>query len=245
MWKGLHEFKRFANPFLKTMAKIVAPVGHRRFDRLRRMAAGEHPYLGSSVGFTRSQQHQIMGPAMKGHPLRGWGWEHVTSLYSEYNKMNPGDDIVNLICFIEFYTKMGEVLLQRVDRITMLHSLEARAPFLDHDLIELAFSIPGEIKIKGNRLKGILKEFAARSLPPDIIDREKTGFSFPFNEWLRGELGTHVENAFKRSRLFEGGWANRDFCLTLLKDHRAGGRDNSVRLWMMFDLCRWYDRWMA
>jgi len=147
--------------------------------------------------------------------------------------------------FIEFYTKMGEVLLQRVDRVTMLHSLEARSPFLDHELVELAFAIPGAWKIAGGKSKALLKELARRSLPEEILTRKKMGFSFPFKEWLRGDLGAVVEKTFTDSRLIREGWINGEFCQNLLREHRAGRRDHAPRIWMLFDLCRWYDRWIA
>jgi asparagine synthase (glutamine-hydrolysing) len=140
---------------------------------------------------------------------------------------------------------MGEVLLQRVDRVTMLQSLEARSPFLDHELVELAFSIPGPWKITNGTSKALLKELAKRVLPQEILTRNKMGFSFPFKERLRGELGPLVERVFNQSRLIKEGWINGDFCKILLAEHRSGRFDHAPRLWMLFDLCRWYDRWIG
>ncbi|MCB4757333.1 MAG: asparagine synthase (glutamine-hydrolyzing) [Elusimicrobia bacterium] len=300
MMKGLNELKRAQNPLWKAAARAATPllaplyhystVGHRTYDRLRRLAAGEPPYLGSSVGFNKTQRHQIVGPNFADREDESLAWDFIATLYREFIQtyashsdsrpvgwqgpsgeethtllrknlsiplpsgpasplgVSPGErqrvDPVNLICYIEFFTKMSEVLLQRVDRITMLHSLEARAPFLDHELVEFAFSIPGDIKIKNHRLKGFLKEFASATLPPEIIQRKKMGFSFPFKEWLRGSLGRHVQDTFQQSHLFRDGWVDKTFCLNLLKNHRAGGRDHAAILWMLFDLCRWYDRWI-
>jgi len=127
----------------------------------------------------------------------------------------------------------------------MRHSLEARAPFLDHELVELAFSLPGEIKIPGRRLKGLLKDMARARLGPEIVDRPKMGFSFPFKEWLRGPLAGAVGEVFASGRIFADGWLDRGFCRALLREHRAGLADHAPRLWTLYSLARWYDRWLA
>lgn len=231
---------------------VLAPLyrfsrkGHRRFDLLRRAAQGEPIYMGSSIGFGKSQRHQVAGPRLKpsGDPEAARAF--IESLERDYASFSPDPaDPLNLVSYIEFYAKMGEVLLQRVDRVTMLHSLEARSPFLDHDLVELAFSLPGDWKAPQGRLKGLLKEFARARLPEGIVDRKKMGFSFPFKEWLRAELGETVERSFRETRLFKDGWVDGEFCRDLLREHRSGWFDHAPRLWMLFDLCRWYDRWLA
>lgn len=254
MMKGLKTLNRYQNPLWQMMGKAAAAVGapiyrhaktgHRRYDFFRRLLEDEPLYLGSSLGFNISQQHQIAGENLK-NQTSSLGTAHVEHLYQEYKDWaDDPEDNVNLICYVEFYTKMNEVLLQRVDRITMLNSLEARAPFLDHELVEKAFSIPGSDKIEGQRLKSALKELAAQYLPPEIINRKKMGFSFPFQEWLKGELGSYVESKFESTRLFKDGWVNGEFARTLLKEHRAGKRDNAPKIWMLFDLARWYDQWI-
>src|SRR5207248_619480 len=127
--------------------------GHRRLELWRRSAKDLPLYWGSSIGFPATQRHQLAGPALgpaEGDPAG----EFIAGLWRDYAETaaDPAD-MANLICWIEFNTKMVEVLLKRVDRVTMLHSLEARAPFLDHELCELAFSIPGSVKFKNGRLK--------------------------------------------------------------------------------------------
>jgi asparagine synthase (glutamine-hydrolysing) len=256
MQKGVRDLERFRRPLWRGAARVgasllspvyrVARSGHRRYDLMRRAATGEPVYLGSSMGFGKSQRHQIAGPALLAAGQSDAGTEHIRALEEMYAQSSPDpDDPINLISLIEFYTKMGEVLLQRVDRVTMLQSLEARSPFLDHDLVELAFAIPGAWKISGGVSKALLKELGRRTLPEEILTRKKMGFSFPFKEWLRGELGPVVEKTFADSRLISEGWINGEFCRNLLREHRSGRRDHAPRIWMLFDLCRWYDRWIA
>jgi asparagine synthase (glutamine-hydrolysing) len=175
----------------------------------------------------------------------GSALEFLRDLYALHAGSPQAADDAALVSLVEFYTKMGEVLLQRVDRVTMLHSLEARAPFLDHDLVEYAFALPGAWKLPDGRLKGHLRDFAAGRLPEEIVSRPKMGFSFPFKEWLRGDLGAVVESAFESSRLFKDGWVSGEFCRDMLSEHRNGLVDHAPRVWMLYSLARWYDRWMS
>jgi asparagine synthase (glutamine-hydrolysing) len=255
MLKGYKRVRRWEPRPMRTAARwlsrALAPVyyfssrGHSRYDLLRRSGAGEPVYMGSSIGWARSQRRQVAGPELLKGGDPNAGVRFISSLEDSFGRQSPKADRLNRICYVEFYSKMGEVLLQRVDRVSMLHSLEARCPFLDHELIELAFSLPGDWKVQGGRLKSLLKDLAARSLPPELITRPKMGFSFPFKEWLRGGLGAEVEGAFKSSRLIKDGWVNGKFALKLLAEHRSGFQDHAPRLWALYDLCRWYDRWIA
>ncbi|MBI2363010.1 MAG: asparagine synthase C-terminal domain-containing protein [Elusimicrobia bacterium] len=250
MLKGLRQLERWRRPAWRALAKAgsaaMGPLarrsrrGHSRFDLWRRAAAGEPVYLGSSVGFPLSQRHHVAGPRLREAAPADAGTAFVARLYAEFAAAAADPkDLAALVSYVEFNSKMTEVLLQRVDRVTMRHSLEARAPFLDHELVELAFSIPEAEKIPGRRLKGLLKELGRRRLPAEVVDRPKMGFSFPFKEWLRGPLAPAVTECFAGSRLFSDGWVDGAFARRLLAQHRRGLADHPPRV------ARWYDRWIA
>lgn len=256
MMKGLRTLARYDTASWRAAAKVghvlAAPVarasrrGHSTFDLVRRAAQGLPLYWGSSIGFPRTQRPKVFGPTLP-RDIGDAAQAHIVSLHERFAReaADPADQ-VNLICFIEFYTKMSEVLLHRVDRVTMLHSLEARAPFLDHELCELAFALPGALKTAGGaKLKALLKDVARRHIPHPIIDRPKMGFSFPFKEWLRGPLGPAVADVFARSRFLKDGWVKASFANALLREHRSGLADHAPRAWLLYSLCRWYDRWLA
>ena len=255
MAQGLRQLKRFRFSAWRALARagyaLGQPIyatthrGHRRFDLWRRVATGAPVYWGSSIGFPRTQRAQIAGPALGpiGEDPAG---EFIARLYQRYEReARDPEDLINLVCYTEFYTKMNEVLLHRVDRVTMKHSLEARAPFLDHELCELAFSLPGRIKAPDGRLKALLKDVAMRHLPAPVVQRPKMGFSFPFKEWLRGPLAPMVADTLDKSRLFKDGWLDGPFARRLLHEHRGGRTDHAPRLWMLYSLARWYDRWVG
>lgn len=241
------------SPLIKKM-----PYGHRTFDLIRRIACHEPLYVGSSIGWWETQKHQVMGKKMlqyfsenSAKETLSWDESPHMSSYTHYlhdhftaHASEPAD-IINRICFIEIYTKMTEVLLHRVDRISMQHSIEARVPFLDHNLVEHSFQIPGKHKIRNGEKKFILKKIAAQYLPEKVIHRKKMGFSFPLKEWLKGSLGKMVESTFHTSRLFKEDLLNQEFCLRILHNHQKGTRDYASQIWTLYNLCRWHDKWIG
>jgi len=146
---------------------------------------------------------------------------------------------------LELAYRLPELLLMRVDKMTMAHSLEARVPFLDHRLVEAACAMPTAWKLEGGRAKSLFKD-AVRGLIPDaVIDRPKVGFGAPVAQWLKGEFGRRVEYEINRCELFQRGWFNTGYIRDLFGAHRSGRGDYATNLWALYNLAGWYDRWIA
>ena len=156
----------------------------------------------------------------------------------------PQADVLNRMIYNEFKLRLPELLLMRVDKVTMSESLEARVPFLDHKLVEFTMDIPMEWKVRGHNPKYLLKKAVAGLIPDEIIHRKKMGFGAPMSQWLRGNFGRRVESAILGSRLMDRGMVNREYVRTLCRDHQSGRRDNSLYLWTLFNLTAWYDYWV-
>jgi asparagine synthase (glutamine-hydrolysing) len=140
----------------------------------------------------------------------------------------PHDDPLNLVMWLDYLTYLPDDLLVKVDRATMLASVEARAPFLDRELMELVLPVPSRHKVRGLTTKAILKE-AARGLVPDrVIDRRKRGLSVPVARWLNTGLAP---------------LADRVLATPLLAEHRSGRRNHARRLWPQLMLALWSERW--
>jgi asparagine synthase (glutamine-hydrolysing) len=134
---------------------------------------------------------------------------------------------------------LADDILVKVDRMSMATSLETRAPFLDVDVMELAFSMPGDLKIHNGTRKYILKQ-ALRGLVPDrILDRSKEGFSIPMKNWLRQELKPLMEQLLAPDRLSARGLINPDEAIRLVREH-AGRRANHAHV--LFSLMA-FERW--
>ena len=167
--------------------------------------------------------------------------EYLSTIRSE----KPSADFLERMIYLEFKLRLVELLLMRVDKITMSTSIEARVPYLDHKLVEFTMNIPTSLKIKDGIPKYIMKEAVRGLIPDEIIDRKKMGFGAPVSEWLGGSLGDKVAAAFKNTSLREEGLIDFDKGLRLLNDHRNRGRDYAYPIWALFNLALWYDHWVA
>lgn len=168
----------------------------------------------------------------------------VKSYYDRFDAEHPDQDVLTRMIYSEFKLRLPELLLMRVDKITMESSLEARVPFLDHKLIEFAMDIPMVDKVRGNVAKHLLKEAVKGLIPDEIIYRKKMGFGAPMSQWMKGGFGRHVEASVAKSRLMGRGYFDSSHVRGLFRDHYSGRCDNSLFLWTIFNLTAWYDYWI-
>src|SRR5438309_7752814 len=150
----------------------------------------------------------------------------------------PRDSSLNRVLWLDFLTYLPDNLLVKVDRGTMLASIEARAPYLDREVMELALAAPSALKVRGFTTKAILKE-AARGLVPDaVIRRRKRGLSVPVARWLNAGLRSLADRYLTAPRLFRDAPTAR-----LLAEHRAGARNNARKLWPILMAELWAEKW--
>jgi len=159
------------------------------------------------------------------------------ALFSGLLRDFPDAPDLDRILWLDFLTYLPDDLLVKVDRGTMLASIEVRAPFLDRQVLELVLPVPSARKVRGWETKAILKE-AARGLVPDyVIDRRKRGLSVPVASWLNGALAERAHRYFTAPRL--GG----DRVPVLWAEHRAGRANHARKLWPILMAELWADRW--
>lgn len=168
----------------------------------------------------------------------------ISSFLKPFDAAHPGADALTRMIYNEFKLRLPELLLMRVDKITMSESLEARVPFLDHKLIEFTMDIPEKWKTKNGVAKYLLKKAVEGIIPDNIIYRKKMGFGAPMSEWLKGDFGHVTEKAVLGSKLMERGFFNVEHIRKLFVEHRSGRRDTSLYLWTLFNLTSWYDYWI-
>ena len=132
----------------------------------------------------------------------------------------PGADVLTRMTYLEFKQRLPELLLMRVDKVTMSTSLEARVPFLDYRLVEYTMGLPMEVKLSGG-VKGLLKRVSRGIIPDEVIDRPKMGFGAPMAEWLRGDFGREAERTIQQSALRARGFFDSSHRAALAR-HQAG-----------------------
>ena len=137
-------------------------------------------------------------------------------------------------------TRMPDHPVMILDRMSMAHGLEARAPFLDHKLAEFCAKIPVNMKVKGRQRRIIQRELARKYLPENTINREKQGFSSPITYMLTDEFQLIYHTFLQQSRLVAERFLNREYVNELLQEHLSGSFDHGQRLWLICSAEIWY-----
>ncbi|MGH9353144.1 MAG: asparagine synthase (glutamine-hydrolyzing) [Terriglobia bacterium] len=146
--------------------------------------------------------------------------------------------------YLDFCLYLADDLLVKIDRASMACSLELRTPFLDHRLIEFAAGLPAGLKVRGLRLKSLLKKAVEPWLPREIVYRQKRGFSVPIARWLRRELRPLVSEMLSESRLKSEGLFNAGFVRRLIDEHQSGKADHRKPLWALLCFELWRKQWL-
>lgn len=163
---------------------------------------------------------------------------------NKYNNIRLPNFIENMQ-FLDQTSYLPDDILVKVDRATMAYSLEAREPLLDHRLVEFAWQLPMNYKIRGTQQKWILKEILAKYLPKQLIDRPKMGFGVPIDIWLRSELRDWAVTLLDPKKLEQQGLFNSNTVNYKLQQHLAGTRNYQYDLWGVLMFQSWYDYYIT
>ncbi len=139
---------------------------------------------------------------------------------------------------------MMDQVLVKVDRASMMNSLEVRAPFLDTNVVDLANHLPTDFKIKGFERKYILKKLMEGKLPNSIIYRKKKGFGMPIGEWLRGSLKPLLDDYLGEVNIKKMNLFNYNYINKIVEEHLSGKKDNRKQLWTLLVFAIWYRKWL-
>lgn len=150
-----------------------------------------------------------------------------------------GGDLLGRQLYADLTVYLADDILVKVDRMAMATSLETRAPFLDADVIELAFSMPGHLKIRGGERKWILKRAMRDLLPERIVNRRKEGFSIPMKNWLRGPLNPLLNDLLSPARIERRGLFQPAAVAKLVASHVAGRENHAHTLFPLMVFERW------
>ena len=179
--------------FLKKLGLVVLRgmgFGDRLYTEfLRRAALGQPIFWGGAEAFPDAEKKRFLSARLRQKFEGKTSWDVLAPIRERFEDRAWDTSALNWMTYLDLNLRLPELLLMRVDKMSMAASIEARVPFLDHHFIRQAMAIPAAMKTRGGELKHLLK-LAVRGLIPDaIIDRKKQGFAVPINDWVTGKLG--------------------------------------------------------
>lgn len=158
----------------------------------------------------------------------------VTDVY----RRCPSPDALQRAQYADLKVYLPNDVLIKVDRMAMQHGLEVRCPLLDRRVVEFAFRIPSSSKMPRLAPKHLLRQLAARRLPPQLVRQPKRGFTAPVREWMAGAGGKRFQSDVLRAPSISANFDTRRIT-RLLEEHRTGGQDHSHALWALWMFERW------
>jgi len=209
-----------------------------QYELLRRGAHGEPVFWSGAEAFREAEKQALVGPALQGE-LRGYSsWEVLRPMHDRFRAAGIEHSHLNWMTYADLSLRLPELLLMRVDKMSMGVSLEGRVPFLDHKFVEYAMGIPSAMKMAGGESKHILKRAVRGLIPDTIIDRPKQGFGVPVHEWFQDRLGGEMRASIDRF-VRETGLLDRQAVNAVL-DARRG-----TEAWYLYNLAEWWARYIA
>jgi asparagine synthase (glutamine-hydrolysing) len=245
-WKTMLELQHYDDlpvPGLLKRAAVGAAVaagrgGRREVEYLRRGGHGQPIFWGGAESFMEWQKQRLLSPRLRGELNGLTSWAALRPIRDRFEAGAWETSNLNWMSYIDLNLRLPELLLMRVDKMSMGVSLEARVPFLDHKFVELAMSIPEKTKTKDGTLKHILKKAVRGVIPDELIDRPKQGFGVPIHEWffdrLGGEMKRTLEEFCRDTDLLD-----RDEVLSIVDQKR------SSESWYLLNLALWHKEYIA
>jgi asparagine synthase (glutamine-hydrolysing) len=235
----------------RAAATVAAPLAQRGFKKqkagelFRRLGKDQALFWGGVSVFDESGKRKLLSSELYAHS-NGISTHDVVREYLDLiGRKCPNSDFAARMTYLELKLRLPELLLMRVDKITMAASVEARVPFLDHHLIEYAMGLPRNVKIRGRTGKHILKRALESILPRDLLYQPKRGFGAPVREWFRGWEGEELVKLVMNSKIRQRNFFDYRFIERLAEEHRRERQDWSAHLWALLNLSVWYDRWIG
>jgi asparagine synthase (glutamine-hydrolysing) len=158
----------------------------------------------------------------------------------QYLDRVQGRDAITRRQYVDVKRYLAGDILTKVDRTSMLVSLEARAPLLDHQLAEFAATIPTALKVRDRSLKHVLKTLARKYLPAELIDRPKMGFAIPVPQWINHEWRDMSQELVLGERALRRNNFNSRYLQRIMNEHRRGRRNQGSSIWALMVLEMWY-----
>jgi asparagine synthase (glutamine-hydrolysing) len=228
--------------WLHGVLRLAAAVGRRAapaldlWCRLESLVGRDERYLRSFTCFHNEELAGLVSPDMWPHLEAAWA-DNVTQRY--FDESLGHEDLTRKL-YTDMRSTLVSEMLTKVDRLTMAFGLEARVPFLDHQLVEWAFALPARLKMQGSEGKLLVKHALHSRLPRDIIYRAKHGFNVPLGRWLRHELRDMVHDLLSPVSVQHRGIFEPRAVASLVERHETGNDEIGNRVFVLMMLELWW-----
>lgn len=239
----LHQLSRFYRLWPRALRRLaLASVGlvaarHHAYELLRRATHGEVIFWGGAEAYGERLKSELLSADFRRRHRNLSSYQVIEPFYRRFLERSPHRDFFNFMTYLDLHLRLPELLLMRVDKMTMACSVEGRVPFLDHRLVEYVLSLPQNVKIGNGTAKYILKKAVRRILPEDIVSRPKQGFAVPLAAWFQQSLGKFAAGKLKdflrRTPYFDARGVE-----SLL------GSSAAARSWFLLNFVLWHERWI-
>lgn len=236
-------------PARQLMARAICAVPVNRWDYVSRATGitrfGDRVHkLASRLGAVRDMDDLYWSLVSEWDPasvVKGVD-QAAPSPWESNSALPVGLNPVERMMFRDAVTYLPDDILCKVDRAGMACSLETRVPFLDHRVVELAWRLPLNMKIRGNTGKWALRQVLYKYVPKELIERPKAGFAIPIGQWLRGPLREWAECLLGETRLRQEGYFHPEPIRKAWAEHLSGRRDHTPKIWAVLMFQAWLER---
>ena len=240
--RGFDYVPRGARRGLEWLASSL-PAGRAKgfFSRGAHFLAAQDPdpqrrYARWLMHFDHGLKQRLCTPEFQACAGAGDSVELILAAYVR----SDGPDLLDRTLSVDVQTYLPDDLLVKMDIATMAHSVEARSPFLDHEVMEFAASLPVGLKLRGRSSKVLLKSLLAPLLPRELLHRPKMGFGVPLDHWFRRPLRDFLRETLLYPRCLERGYLEPRAVRTLVDEHITGRRNWHYQLWDLVVLELWF-----
>jgi asparagine synthase (glutamine-hydrolysing) len=218
--------------------------GARQIDRVKRFARGmaapaPAAYEAYLTAFDADTRGELLREGVRSEVAAANSEPVYAKLFETFDSEDP----VGSATCVDVLSYLPGDLLTLTDRMSMQHSIEARAPLIDHDFVELALSIPSALRIRGAEKKRILRQVVRNRIPPEILDRPKRGFTIPVTNWFRDELQGYLRSVLATERVAKTGLFNTNVVERLIQEHVDRRHNHHARLWALVTFMVWNDEY--
>jgi asparagine synthase (glutamine-hydrolysing) len=260
LWGGYRNWQKYLKlqPYYEAYCKLPRVIkssisnyyGNKKagspiHEMLQRAVYNQDFFWSSASGFKENSKRQFLSKSFLERNPKLDSYHSIIAMKESYQTWDQGRniDFLHYLSYIGFKDVVPNQFLYRLDKLSMIHAVEGRTPFLDHRLIDLAFQTPSGLKTKNQEPKYILKKSLERLLPQEVLYRKKMGFCVPLAEWgseiMLDDIDRNLKSFCNDFELFDYQALSK-----VINDVKSGNNLHLNRLWTLYFLMNWFKRWM-